>query len=37
LDAHAVVDFVAFLEPTEDANCVFDGGFTDEDLLEPAF
>ena len=32
-----MVDFVAFLEPTEDTDGVFDGGLADEDLLEPAF
>ena len=37
LDADAVVDLVALLEPAEDGDGVLDRGLADEDLLEAAF
>ena len=36
LDAHAVMNFVAFLQSPENGNGIFDGWFADEHRLEPA-
>ena len=35
--AHAVMDFVAFLETAQDGDGILDGGFANEDGLEAAF
>ena len=36
-DANAVVDFVPFLETSQDRNSIFNGRLADVDRLEPAF